>query len=135
MFALWNKHNTIYDIIKPFYTISRFIGFASYTIIGNDTDGTVETKLVDLIPLMGTLGIQLYLIYFNFLNDLKLNRTSSAIVNQGGRLASGLGLVNLMVATIINHSLKNTVWGYIAGIHKCDLKVIYFSPFTVFHSK
>lgn len=131
MFALWNKHNTIYDIIKPFYTISRFIGLASYTIIGNVTDGIVQTKLVDIIPLMGTLGIQLYLLYFNLQNDLKLNRTSSAIVNQGGRLATGLSLVNLVFATIINHYFKHTVWGFIAGIHKCDLQVIYFNPFIV----
>lgn len=118
------KIESIFDYSKYYYYMGRFTGFAPYRIAGDITDGVIETKFLDVIPVITTLCIQFYLLYVNFNYNLNVSsRNTSFIVNIGNRLVLIIGLINLIFSTICNFLYRKRIWKIMYKIHKCDVKV------------
>lgn len=115
---------SIFDYSKLYYWLGRFTGFAPYRIAGDITDGFIETKFLDVIPVITTLCIQFYLLYVNFNYNLNVNsHNTSFIVNIGNRLVLIIGLINLIFSTICNFLYRKRIWKIVFKIYTCDVKV------------
>lgn len=104
------KIENIFDVLKPFYYISRFVGAAPFTITKKGHLYEFKTKIIDYIILFFFTILEGYLFYICVFYEKLTVNSNSNITNIGSQLMmSSAILVTIFMAVINFIQRKGTV--------------------------
>lgn len=114
------KIENIFDVLKPFYYISRFVGAAPFTITKKGHLYEFKTKIIDYIILFLFAILEGYLFYICvFYEKLKVE-TNSNITNIGSQLMMSSAISVTIFMAVINFIQRKRTVQIIQDLNKVD---------------
>lgn len=105
------------------YLILRFFGLAPFSIVGDITDGKINTSILDIVHLLFILGVQIYVMRINVYNDLSLSRTSSFLIDKGAHGIEIFNGFNVFLGTFLYSAYRKRIWRILRTYHDVDKEV------------
>lgn len=114
------KIENIFDVLKPFYYISRFVGAAPFTITKKGHLYEFKTKIIDYIILFLFAILEGYLFYICvFYEKLKVE-TNSNITNIGSQLMMSSAISVTIFMAVINFIQRKRTVQIIQDLNRVD---------------
>lgn len=110
----------IFDVLKPFYYISRFVGAAPFTITKKGHLYDFETKIFDYIILFFFSILEGYLIYICFAYEKLICDSNSNITNFGSQLMMSATISVSIFMALINFLMKKRTIEILQDLNSVD---------------
>lgn len=117
----WPDENNIYRYVFPSYYYGRMTGYILFTVVGDWKNGKIKTTFFDYFKFLLILSIHLFIIYANFVFDIKTIHSNSVLIEFGHRFTLYVGIINVTITKIISAFIKNKIWSIVGRIYDFDM--------------
>lgn len=114
---------SVWDIVRVFYRLVKFLGYISFSIDGKIENGKIKSTAFDILLMTGCNIFMLYIIYINSVHDLTLIKTKSFIIDKGTRLVTLFMLTNVFISSFINSVRRFEIWSVFKTFYDFDKEV------------
>lgn len=110
----------IFDVLKPIYYISRFVGAAPFTITRKGDSYEFRTKLLDYIILFFFAILEGYLFYICVFHEKLIVKSNSNIQNFGSQLMMSSTIIVTIFMAVINFFQRMKTVEIIQDLNRVD---------------
>ena len=111
----------IYETAYTYYLITKFFGYASFSIVGNLTDGIVRVTPYDYIIYLLFLSINCCILYGSFF--VQILYTESLILQIGTQIIICSSIIISIISSTINILFSRSIWNILKKLYEIDIEV------------
>lgn len=117
------KTDNIYDIIHPFYVLTKLNGLSPFSIIGDRRNGKIQTTFMDFIWFIWALVVRIGILFINFNENYSLNKNITVLIDGGSWLALIIATFNICLMCLINGLARHKIWNMFRRLYQFDCEV------------